>query len=1071
LEDPNNGEKIFRIYFKLENEIDNTTSQFDINKIIKEQYVGELNQIFFKTSTILRYHTAVNEIRDFVSGYADIYKEKSNDFLYFGACKLESTDYNIGYIAVKPVSLGEIGFDKVHPFRKAAIEHIRVNRPEIAQDPLPNNGSIANQALNFAVSTITSPWEIVKMITGYNRWAYTNGWGKHIELNGRSIIKLQDPNGIKMGGGDRVKSLTMNDNWEENDIESNYGQVYDYTTTENGKVISSGVAYEPHIGKEESALIEYEKYSESTPISSPYTLMNEKPILNSFYPSEQVGYSKVTVRSVAPSEADKTSDTPNTGAGWEIDDDEIELANSSAPFAVYEFYTGKDFPVYYDITDIDPSPSIVRVIPIPGFYVDMRVKKAKSQGFSIVLNDMSGKLKSTATYTRKYKLEGDKRIDVQGDLITKTEYEYYTQNSYNGGVKNRLNNTVKVVSHDGTNNTFNTAVLGETVDIHIDRNENKSLQKTWGMNVNIEISKIYSTWFAIPLPLPQFFRNEVSNKTVTTNKIIHRSGILKSVKVTTDASSITSENVAFDLLTGEPLLTKVYNDFEDPLYNLSIPAYTQYEDVGAAFERTNIKINFGTSTTISSGQLINATAADKLKIGDEIHLGSSNIIAHVVEVNPTSDYIKCIDENGFFVNTSFTGELAMVRPVERNMLTAKVGGVSFQQLGAMTGPSGNFTFDDVINASAVELSDLWQTICDNCGEETEGNNVNDPANPFRNGVKGNWRVKSSYAYRDDRTNATDARTDGHFNTFSQFNWLTPSSSNAKWIKGSEVTKFSPYGFELEEKDAIGRYSAAVFGYRNSIVKAIGANMRYNEMAFDGFEDYPHGCNDNHFRFDFAANSASATRFLGVAHTGSYSVRVNASSESLNTYLATEKEGCEGHETEFTPGGSYYYRVSNCDCVGKFAPTSTMSAGNQKYVVSVWVKENQRTDNYTGAQIQINDGTTTYTFLPSGRIIEGWQRIYGEFNIPTNLNSLQVKFVNTSNVQAFYDDLRLHPYDGNMVSYVYNQINYKLEAELDANNFATIYIYDEEGNLHLTKRETLDGIKTINEGRISTKKLD
>ena len=36
--------------------------------------------------------------------------------------------------------------------------------------------------------------------------------------------------------------------------------------------------------------------------------------------------------------------------------------------------------------------------------------------------------------------------------------------------------------------------------------------------------------------------------------------------------------------------------------------------------------------------------------------------------------------------------------------------------------------------------------------------------------------------------------------------------------------------------------------------------------------------------------------------------------------------------------------------------------------------------------------------------------------------------------------------------------------LDQNNYATIYEYDEQGNLFLTKVETAEGIKTIQENR-------
>ena len=65
---------------------------------------------------------------------------------------------------------------------------------------------------------------------------------------------------------------------------------------------------------------------------------------------------------------------------------------------------------------------------------------------------------------------------------------------------------------------------------------------------------------------------------------------------------------------------------------------------------------------------------------------------------------------------------------------------------------------------------------------------------------------------------------------------------------------------------------------------------------------------------------------------------------------------------------------------------------------------------------------------------------------------------------YFDDIRIHPFNSNMKSYVYDPVNLKLMAELDPNNYATFYEYDEEGGLIRTKAETREGIKTINESR-------
>ena len=50
----------------------------------------------------------------------------------------------------------------------------------------------------------------------------------------------------------------------------------------------------------------------------------------------------------------------------------------------------------------------------------------------------------------------------------------------------------------------------------------------------------------------------------------------------------------------------------------------------------------------------------------------------------------------------------------------------------------------------------------------------------------------------------------------------------------------------------------------------------------------------------------------------------------------------------------------------------------------------------------------------------------------------------------------------MQSFVYDRQNYKPQATLDANNYATFYYYDQQGNLFLVKKETERGIMTIQE---------
>lgn len=57
----------------------------------------------------------------------------------------------------------------------------------------------------------------------------------------------------------------------------------------------------------------------------------------------------------------------------------------------------------------------------------------------------------------------------------------------------------------------------------------------------------------------------------------------------------------------------------------------------------------------------------------------------------------------------------------------------------------------------------------------------------------------------------------------------------------------------------------------------------------------------------------------------------------------------------------------------------------------------------------------------------------------------------------------------MKSYVYDPLTLRLTAELDEQNYATFYEYDEEGALIRVKKETERGIMTIKESRNNSSK--
>lgn len=171
-----------------------------------------------------------------------------------------------------------------------------------------------------------------------------------------------------------------------------------------------------------------------------------------------------------------------------------------------------------------------------------------------------------------------------------------------------------------------------------------------------------------------------------------------------------------------------------------------------------------------------------------------------------------------------------------------------------------------------------------------------------------------------------------------------------------------------------------------------------------------------------------------------------------------------------------------DCVSSFAPVP-----GEKYVLSAWVKETGHSVEVDGVTLTGDDlMITSYEnsiialsfensnevigAMPEGAIIDGWQRIYTEFTVPAEAVKMHLDLGNTGVGESYFDDIRVFPFNGNMKSYVYDPVTMRLVAELDNENYATFYEYDEEGALIRVKKETEKGIMTIREARQAKQKI-
>lgn len=357
-------------------------------------------------------------------------------------------------------------------------------------------------------------------------------------------------------------------------------------------------------------------------------------------------------------------------------------------------------------------------------------------------------------------------------------------------------------------------------------------------------------------------------------------------------------------------------------------------------------------------------------------------------------------------------------------------------------------------------------------------------NPYIHGLLGNWRPYRSYTYYGARAQAdpavkTDIRKDGAYNDFMTFwerqtaSW-TPRQDTSRWVWNAESTVFSKKGFELENKDPLGRYNAGLYGYDGAVPVAVIQNSRYRESGFDGFEDYNFtagNCDDGlcplarHFDFTRYKNKLSGEQ----SHTGRYSLKAAKGDSIMLSALVTDSDRLLTapdfqQAVKCNTNVLKAVRLNPGVLVPEFSPVA-----GKRFLFSVWVKEEQdcKCTAYSGSEITLLVGgpvRVTATAQPKGAIIDGWQQYEGVIDVPKGATAFNVVIVPKSNVNVYYDDLRIHPYNANMKSFVYDPVNLRLMAELDENNYATLYEYDDDGTLTRVKKETERGIKTIKETR-------
>jgi len=829
----------FYVFFEAPDSLVNDKEDF------KVKYFGEgeeqIKELFFRCFVYL---SKDNKDGEYVSGYIDIANQLKDPANY-------GWDNGVGWIKLPEVSVKDDEEDtepSMNPIAKAAMQYVRINAPELFYGGKNEDDGEILKLFRKMVGLFD---DVLKMVRGANKAMADKGMCETVDTT-RSCLRLMTvtENYAKRGGGLRVKQLTINDQWRSmsgnNTEDFAYGQRYEYTKIADGTdagipqgaKISSGVAtYEPFIGNEENPMRQPVTYKEKNALAPDNRYYQEKPYGEMFFPSPSVGYSQVKVTNLSRPGVTRTA----TGC------------------TVHEFYTAKDFPVivHNPVLDKLPNkPSWLSKI----FNVNVKDYMTVNQSYSIELNDMHGKPKA-------------QRIYAEGQDVPISEVEYY----YKQQSSKQLSNEITAISKN--NIVQYNRLAGIDVEMVTDEREQKSSTIGGFVNGNLDISPVP---FIIPFPLPipsvwaGVHNEETCFRSITNTKVITRYGILEKTVAKDLGSRVETENLAWDDETGEVLLTRTQNEFGDNLYSFTYPAHWGYDGMAGAYKNVGVKGVFDLDN-IGDG------ANRFFSVGDELCIfpgqgESGSTRAWVMAVGGNS--VNVVDENGNPITG--THNILVTRSGRRNQQTTSIGTVTSLD-NPIVGEHLDFTNARIINSGAVEFSDAWEnSFCVEC-------DVLKGLNPYLRGISGNYRPKRSWVYLTGRTQSnenrnTDIRHDGYFTTYSPFwNRETGRSGtnnndwkiNAQdWTFASEVTMFSPYGFELENKDALGRYSSATYGYSNTLPTAVSGNARYREIGADNFEDKDMQNCDG--RFEFSNAIIDNTR----AHTGKHSLKVQSGTDVL-----------------------------------------------------------------------------------------------------------------------------------------------------------------------------------------------
>lgn len=757
----------------------------------------------------------------------------------------------------------------------------------------------------------------------------------------------------KKGGGIRVKRLLMYEKGIQTGDANLYGQEF---------------IYEDFLTNKNGTVT---KISSGVATNEPPSAREENPLVRYLPRKGQSWYSRLTAGLDRKQFEGPLGESilPRASVGHSrVVIQNIHQGKTGTGFSVNEYYTAKDYP--YD----------------------------KVYAYTMPNKDLKANEEKSVDYTS---LDGDrKRTDylvIPLGLFYYSNHSTYLTQGYRF-IINSMHGQIKQVSsymgtYNGAKPNESLKFAGQSYEYYEPGEKIKMLQPngnvTWELpgkemditmerrsvrnrNINAELAVDLSATFIIP-PLPIYvspsLRFEYTRQRIATHvtsKVVRYPVILKKVTTFQDGVANETENMGFNPHTGEVILTRTTDGFHQVkiggtahngnIYSLTVPASWKYATLGRMFEN-------GTKVAGRFNQL---------------GLSAGSIVTYGKD------------------------PFATVGKWQMNQNVLSVGFQTFKNNWATNASDAVKTRYGLTDSNVIAALDKI------------------------------WRPHKSYVYRDNvqssdpKVNAGNRIYKGGIihsvdwlaSTNNPANWeQTEPTFDNKWIRSTEITLYSPHGNALEEKNALGIYSAARFDKEGILPMMVAGNARHGAVYFNSFED---------------------PAYNKGGHAGLYHKALSATKNGL----LVKDDNIKRTPHLIDKGGIVklwvHYNYEQADLKIKL--------------------RNAANPAQTGDEVALKKVAQVGEWVLFSGEIAGSKFIYDEFD-------LVVSSPITGTLKV--DDVKFQPVDAQTTCYVYDLRSLRLLTQFDDEHFGLYYQYNDEGKLIRRLIETERGMKTVQETQYNT----